>query len=113
MSAIQKAIDYINEKCKENKDFKKNIDVLDSINFSSYLQDGLNLQILRDRIEQDYDKIIRESYGFYALDWLDTYDIQYYFVSRYNVWFQPYMDWVVRKENGINGEVARRSENNS
>ena len=101
---------WIKEQCDYDEAFKFNIICLDKYNFSEFLTDGRSLWNIRDAIEEKYDKEFREKYGIYVFDNLDGEDTCQYFASRYNVWFQEYVDWVVRHNNGTNEKTRRRVE---
>ena len=90
--------------------FKRNVELLDKYDFSEFLIDGVNLHVVEDAIEEKYDDIFWKEYGIYVFDELSDYDIQNYFCSRYNVWFQEYRDWVVRHDRGANDKTRKRAE---
>ena len=96
MSTEEYSMKYIDENCKCDKDFARNIELLDKQDFSRYINEGLSLWTLRDNIEKDWDKFYYETYGMYVFDELSAEDTCHYFASRYNVWFQEYTDWVCR-----------------
>ena len=97
--------------CKLFPEFKRNVELLDLYDLSEFLVDGMNLHAVEDAIEQKYDRFFWERYGIYVFDEFNDYDIQNYFCSRYNVWFQEYTDWVVRHDNGAYEKTRRRVEN--
>lgn len=78
--------------------FKYNIWCLDQYDFSYFLTEGRSLVNLLESIEYKYDKPCKEQYEIYLFDELTMDDLVDYFNSRYNVNFEPYIDWVVRKE---------------
>lgn len=71
---------------------------LDEYDFSSYFSEGRSLLNILENIEEDYDKEFKQRFGFYMFDDLDIDLIKDYFQKRYNINFQEYIDWVVRKE---------------
>ena len=93
-------------------DREYNIECLDKYDFSEFLTDGRSLWNIRDAIEEKYDKEFREKYGIYVFDNLDGEDTCQYFASRDNVWFQEYVDWVVKKEDGVNSKTRKYANNN-
>ena len=113
MTMIEEAVNYIDKICNNDIDFKRNIDILDSYDFSEFLIDGINLWSLREAIEEKYDKEFWDKYHMYAFDNLSGEDTCQYFASRYNVWFQEYTDWVVRHDNGTHEKTTRRVKNSS
>lgn len=70
---------------------------LDEYDFSSYFSEGRSLLNILENIEEDYDKEFKQRFGFYMFDDLDIDLIKDYFQERYNINFQEYIDWVVRK----------------
>lgn len=70
---------------------------LDEYDFSSYFSEGRSLLNILENIEEDYDKEFKQRFGFYMFDDLDIDLIKDYFQKRYNINFQEYIDWVVRK----------------
>jgi hypothetical protein len=100
---------YIEEQCEQDKFFKFNIDCLDQYDFSEFLTEGKSLWAIRNAIEEKYDKEFKEKYQIYVFDSLDGDDTCQYFASRYNIWFQEYTDWVVRRDNGVNAKIERRT----
>lgn len=110
MSCEENAQEELEFMCNKFPGFKKNIELLDQYDFSEFLVDGMNLHAVEDAIEQKYDKHFWEKYGIYVFDELGDYDIQNYFCTRYNVWFQEYIDWVVRHDRGANEKTRRRVE---
>jgi len=100
---------YITKMSNLDKNFKFNIECLDNYDFSEFLTDGRSLWNIREAIEQKYDKDFWKKYGIYLFDNLDGDDICQYFASRYNVWFQEYVDWVVRHDNGAHEKTERRT----
>ena len=109
MSRVEHANKWIELMCSREDGFKKNIELLDQYNFSEFLSEGRSLVNLVDVIEEKYDKEFWSKYQYYVFNDLALDDIEQYFTSRYNVWFQEYTDWVVRKEDGANSEVGRRT----
>lgn len=107
---VNAASDYINRQCETDPKFKKNIELLDNYDLSEFLTEGRSLWNLRDAIEEKYDKQFWNEYQMYVFDYLDEWDIQEYFKSRYNVFFEEYMDWVVRHNNGTYEKTRRRVE---
>ena len=110
MSVQETALDNIAAMCKIYPGLAKNIEQLDQYDFSEFLTDGRSLSNIVDAIEDKYDLIFKEKYGHYTFHWLDMHDINNYLTSRYDVWFQEYTDWVVRKENGAHSKARKRSE---
>ena len=108
---VKESTDYINRQCANDPEFKKNIEILDKYDFSEFLGDGRSLWNLKDAIEDKYDKEFWDNHGMYVFDCLDEWDMQEYFKSRYNVFFQEYTDWVVRHDNGTYEKTRRRVEN--
>lgn len=106
---ISSADTHIQENSDWDKAFKYNVEILDKYDFSEFLIDGRSLWDLRDAIEDKYDKEFLEKYGIYTFDNMDGFDTTMYFASRYNVWFQEYMDWVVRHDNGTHEKTRRRT----
>lgn len=104
------ATKLIQEECDYDEDFKKQVELLDQYDFSEFITDGRSLWNLRDVIEQKYDKHFWEKYGVYVFEDMSGEDTCNYFASRYNVWFQEYMDWVVRHDHGTNEKTRRRTE---
>ena len=107
---VNAASDYINRWCEKDPEFKKNIELLDSHDLSEFLTEGRSLWNLRDAIEERYDKEFWDEHQMYVFDCLDEWDTQEYFKSRYNVFFEEYMDWVVRHDNGTYEKTRRRVE---
>ena len=101
---------WIKEQSNYDKAFQFNVECLDKYDFSEFLTDGRSLWNVREAIEEKYDKEFLEKYGIYVFDDLDGDDTCQYFASRYNVWFQEYIDWVVRHDNGTNEKTRRRAE---
>ena len=64
---------------------------------------------IREAIEEEYDQFFWAQYGMYVFDCLSGDDTCDYFASRYNVWFQEYVDWVVRNEDGAHEKTKRRT----
>lgn len=110
MSVEETASDYIIRESKKDQDFAKNIELLDLYDFSEFLSDGRSLQNIRDAIEEKYDKEFWDKYRMYVFDSLTDDDICEYLTSRYDVWFSPYTDWVVRHEYGAYEKARRRTE---
>ncbi len=104
------ATQLIQEECNYDEDFKKQVELLDQYDFSEFITDGRSLWNLRDAIEQKYDKHFWEKYGVYVFEDMSGEDTCNYFTSRYNVWFQEYIDWVVRHDRGANEKTRRRVE---
>ena len=102
------ATKYIEEECKFDESYKRNIEILDLYDFSEFITDGRSLWDLRDAIEDKYDKEFWDKYRMYVWDCLGGEDTCYYLESRYNVWFQEYTDWVVRHDNGAYEKTRRR-----
>ena len=105
---------YIKNKQCENlvsEDFIYNIECLDKHDFSNFITEGRSLVNLVETIENEYDRRFKDIYGIYMFDNLEIDDIADYFSSRYTIQFQPYIDWVVRKEDGPYSETRRRVEN--
>ena len=96
------ATKYIEKYCNKFEKFKEAVFRLDQYDLTPFLSDGLSIQILRDKIEEKYDKIFWEKYHEYVFDQFDSYDFCKYLESRYDIRCQEYTDWVVRKINGIN-----------
>lgn len=71
---------------------------LDEYDFSSYFSEGRSLLNILENIEEDYDKEFKQRFGVYMFDDLDIDLIKDYFKERYNIEFQEYIDWVVRKK---------------
>lgn len=93
---IQKTI----EDCfyEDIQKIKYNLTCLDEYDFSDYFSEGRSLLNILENIEEDYDKEFKEKFGFYMFDDLDIDLIKEYFKNRYNIEFQEYVDWVVRKK---------------
>ena len=91
-----------------NPDFIWNIECLDTYDFSDFLTEGKSLEKVIEEIETQYDNECKTVYGIYLFDSLTRDEIVQYFRSRYNIWFQPYTDWVVRKEDGPYEKTRRR-----
>ena len=105
---------YIKNKQCENlvsEDFIYNIECLDKHDFSNFITEGRSLVNLVETIENEYDRSFKDIYGIYMFDNLEIDDIADYFSSRYTIQFQPYIDWVVRKEDGPYSETRRRVKN--
>lgn len=87
------------ERINENvQKIKYNLTCLDEYDFSNYFSEGRSLLNILENIEEDYDKEFKKKFGFYMFDDLDIDLIKEYFKSRYNINFQEYIDWVVRKK---------------
>jgi len=99
---IKGANNYIKRKCKNSPAFKYSIEILDKFDFSNFLGEGRSLSNLLTAIEEEYGQVFCNIYNLFVFDELDIEDIQNYFISRYNVWFQEYSDWVVRHNNAAN-----------
>lgn len=91
-----------------DQDFVWNIECLDLYDFSDFLTEGKSLEKVIEEIETQYDNECKTVYGIYLFDSLTRDEIVEYFHSRYNIWFQPYTDWVVRKEDGSYEKTRRR-----
>lgn len=91
-----------------NPDFVWNIECLDTYDFSDFLTEGKSLEKVIEEIEAQYDNECKAAYSIYLFDSLTRDEIVEYFHSRYNIWFQPYTDWVVRKEDGSYKKARRR-----
>lgn len=89
--------------------FRYNVEVLDSYDFSEFLTQGRSLVDLCDAIEKKYDMECVEKYGIYIFEHMDYFDAREYFMTKYNIWFEPYTDWVVRHENGTYDKATRRT----
>ena len=98
---------------EETKNVLYNFNCLDNYDFSDFLTEGRSLLNIVENIEIKYDREFKERFGIYMFDNLEMDIIKEYFEDRYNVKFQEYIDWVVRKENGINSKARRRIENRS
>lgn len=92
------ATDKIKQKCLENDSFKYNIELLDLYDLNEFLTEGRSLWNIWDAIENKYDLEFWNKYQTYALETLSGEDLCDYLASRYNIRFQPYTDWVVRKK---------------
>ena len=101
------AISYIKVRCEDDENFRKNIEALDEYDFSPYLTQGRRIESAIEAIEKVYDNKCFDKYGFFLFDNLSPDEIQCYFISRYNIYFQEYIDWVIRHENG-SFETIRR-----
>ena len=93
----------------ELKIAKCSISTHNNYDFSSYFSEGRSLLNILENIEEDYDKEFKQRFGFYMFDDLDIDLIKDYFQKRYNINFQEYIDWVVRKEDGPYSETRRRN----
>ena len=93
------------ESCKETI---YNIHCLDEYDFSEFLSDGRSLYNIIDAIEEKYEKQFREKNGIYIFDNLSIDEIQEYLISRYNIHFQEYSDWVVRHDDGAYTKARKR-----
>lgn len=82
---------------KQNPEFAKTIEILDSYDFSKFLVAEMNLPTIVERIECCYDNDCFEKYGRYLFDGLIPRDIILYFESRYPVRFTEYIDYICRK----------------
>ena len=82
---------------EDTQKIKYNLKCLDEYDFSNYFSEGRSLLNILENIEEDYDKEFKEKFGFYMFDDLDIDIIKEYFKNRYNINFQEYVDWVVRK----------------
>ena len=100
---------YLEEFCKKNANFINYIKILDEYDFSEFLTYGRDFSNMIEAIEEKYDKDCFEKYGIYLFDNLTTDEIQHYFISRYNIWFQEYSAWVVRYEDGPNSKARKRA----
>lgn len=103
---------YIKNKQCENlvsEDFIYNIECLDKHDFSNFITEGRSLVNLVETLENEYDRTFKDIYGIYMFDDLEIDDIADYFASRYTIQFQPYIDWVVRKEHDPYAETRRRN----
>ena len=98
--------DKIYEDCKK---YLENLKYLDEYDFSEFLTYGRSLSNLIEAIENKYDEDFYKKHKIYMFDNLPVEIIKIYFQTRYNIWFQEYIDWVVRKENGINSKTRKRS----
>ena len=78
--------------------FKYNVECLDKYDFTEFLSEGRSLWNIREAIEEKYDKDCKDKFGIYLFDNLDGEETCQYLASRYNIWFQEYTDWVVRKK---------------
>ena len=78
-------------------DMRYNIECLDKFDFSRFFKQGMSLQTIRDNIEEEYDGEFYATFKIYVFDYLDYYDMVSYFSERYDIYFQEYTDWVVRK----------------
>ena len=70
---------------------------LDQYDFSPFITDGIDFYILIDRIECQYDNDFFQKYRCYMFDELQDEEIMLYLKQRYNIYFQEYTSWVVRK----------------
>jgi len=100
----------IEQRSQQEPGFKKNIELLDTLDLSEFLSEGRSLYNIIDAIESKYDKYFWNTYHTYVFDWLNSDDICSYLASRYNVWFQEYTDWVVRHDNGAYDKTRKRTE---
>ena len=94
---------------KEIKGNLSHLDCLDKYDFSEFLNYGRSLFNILNAIEEKYDEEFKKEYGIYMFEDLDMDTIMLYFTSRYNVWFQEYTDWVVRREDGANSKTRKRN----
>ena len=109
MTRDEHATAWIDKMCKEDIEFKKTVELLDKYDFSEFLSDGRSLNNLLTAIEEKYEKEFWDKYQSYMFDALAIDDIYEYFISRYNIWFQEYTDWVVRHDNGTYEKTRRRA----
>ena len=107
MSVWETAADNIDRECKRDNNFKYNIECLDKYDFSEFLDEGGSLWKIRDIIEKKYTEEFRSKYGIYVFNCLDGEETADYFTSRYNIWFQSYEDWMVRREYGTYSETRK------
>ena len=110
MSVWETAADNIDRECKQDNYFKYHIECLDKYDFSKFLNEGESLWEIKDAIEKKYTEEFQSKYEIDVFDCLNGEEIVDYFTSRYNIWFQSYEDWVVRREYGTYAKVAKRSE---
>ena len=87
----------------------KTFQLLDEYDFSEFLTYGRSLSHLIEAIEDKYDRDFFYKNRTYMFDNLTMDMIKLYFHMRYNVWFQEYTDWVVRKEDGVNSKTRKRT----
>lgn len=70
---------------------------LNEYDFKPFLPEGMSIYVIMDNIEKAFDYHCKNNYGKYLFDDLNVYDVMMYFMTRYNVRFQQFNDWVVRK----------------
>lgn len=87
----------------------KTFQCLDEYDFSEFLTYGRSLSHLIESIENKYDREFFNKNKMYMFDNLTIDMIKIYFNMRYNIWFQEYTDWVVRKEDGVNSKTRKRT----
>ena len=92
------AIELLENCCFYHTDVQRNINALDQYDFTDYLSNGLDIWVLRKKIEEDYDNIFFKKYGFYPFEYIDEEQTGWYFVSRYNVDLIEYKSYVIRKK---------------
>ena len=104
-----------NNKCENlvSKSFIYNIECLDKHDFSNFITEGRSLANLIETLENEYDRLFKDVHGIYMFDGLDVEDLIDYFSSRYTIQFQPYIDWVVRKENDPYEKARKRTEDSN
>ena len=109
MSAEEVATERIERICKNNLTITQAINRLDALDLSEFLSEGRSLINIIDAIEEKYDNLFWKTYGYYVFDPLTVEEINDYLTSRYNIWFKPYTDWVVRHDDGTYAKTERRT----
>lgn len=78
--------------------FEYNLKCLDNYDFEPFLSEGRSFYNIVDTIEEQYDKDCKQKNSIYIFEYLDYPDILKYLTQRYNIHWQPYTDWVVRRK---------------
>lgn len=94
------ATNYLKVYCEQDDKLKANVEALDTYDFGKFLTHGRSLSNLQAAIEKVYDNEFYDKFGFFVFDYLMEDEIIMYFMSRYNVSFQEFIDYVVRHDNG-------------
>lgn len=107
MFSKEYATNYIKTYSEQDDTFRKTIEALDTYNFGPLLTHGRSLSNLQSEIEKKYDNNCYDKYGFFLFDNLNDDEIIMYFISRYNIHFDEFIDYVVRHD-GEHYEMAHK-----